>query len=163
MNDSKTVVVLGGGVGGIVSAMALRKRLPRQHRVIMVDRESRHLFSPSLLWLMTGSRSESNITRPVEKLSRKGIEVIHDEIVEILPETRQVRLGSGQTLDADHLVVSLGCRAGPGRSSGTRRGWTLFLHPVGSHEPVRRTYRLRGWKDHRSDRGAGLQVPCRTL
>jgi len=108
MNDSRTVVVLGGGVGGVVTAMTLRKRLPRQHQVIIVDRESRHLFSPSLLWLMTGSRSESNITRPVRQLSRKGIEVIQDEIVEILPETRQVRLGSGQTLDADHLVVSLG-------------------------------------------------------
>ena len=113
MNDSRTVVILGGGVGGVVTAMTLRKRLPSQHRVIIVDRESRHLFSPSLLWLMTGSRSESSITRPVEKLSRKGIEVIQEEIVEILPETKQVRLGSGKSLDADHLVVSLGAELDP--------------------------------------------------
>ncbi len=108
MNDARTVIVLGGGVGGVVSAMTLRKRLPRQHRVIIVDRESRHLFSPSLLWLMTGSRSESGITRPIEQLSGKGIEVIQDEIVEIRPGTRQIRLDSGQTLDANHLVISLG-------------------------------------------------------
>ena len=76
MNDSKTVVVLGGGVGGVVAAIALRKRLPPAHRVVVVDRSSSHLFSPSLLWLMTGSRSESKIARPMERLSRRGIEFI---------------------------------------------------------------------------------------
>ena len=108
MNDSKTVVVLGGGVGGVTAAITLRKILPSNHHVVVVDRGSHHLFSPSLLWLMTGSRSKSKITRPMERLSRRGIEVIRDEIVEILPETRQVRLGDEQTLDADYLVISLG-------------------------------------------------------
>lgn len=108
MNDSRTVTVLGGGVGGVVAAIALRKKLSSRHRVVIVERERQHLFSPSLLWLMTGSRSESDITRPVARLSRKGIEVVEDEIVKILPEARQVGLGSGQTLDADHLVISLG-------------------------------------------------------
>jgi sulfide:quinone oxidoreductase len=88
--------------------MALRKKLSSQHRVVIIEREREHLFSPSLLWLMTGSRSQSSITRPIERLSRKGIEVIQDEIVEIKAETRQVRLAGGQTLDVDYLVISLG-------------------------------------------------------
>jgi len=108
MSESRTVTVLGGGVGGVVAAMALRKKLSNEHRVVVVERETQHLFSPSLLWLMTGSRSQSQVTRPVQRLSRKGIEVIHDEIVEISPEPRQVTLGSGQTLDSDYLVISLG-------------------------------------------------------
>lgn len=55
MNQTtQTILVLGGGVGGLVTAIELRKKLPRQHRIVLVDREERHLFSPSLLWLMTG-------------------------------------------------------------------------------------------------------------
>lgn len=57
----QTILVLGGGVGGLVAAVELRKRLPRQHRVVLVDREERHLFAPSLLWLMTGLRTADNI------------------------------------------------------------------------------------------------------
>ncbi len=41
MNTPKTVVILG--VGGLVAARELRKRLPREHRVVLVDRE--HLFA----------------------------------------------------------------------------------------------------------------------
>ena len=54
MDDDQTIVILGGGVGGVVSAVELRKKLPKQHRIVLVDREEQHLFAPSLLWLMMG-------------------------------------------------------------------------------------------------------------
>lgn len=34
----KTSVILGGGVGGLVTANELRKRLGKEHRVVLVDR-----------------------------------------------------------------------------------------------------------------------------
>lgn len=52
----KTSVILGGGVGGLVTANELRKRLGKEYRVVLVDRESRHIFWPSLLWLQVGLR-----------------------------------------------------------------------------------------------------------
>ena len=64
MSAPKTVVILGGGVGGLVAARELRKRLPREHRVVLVDREREHLFAPSLLWLMVGLRDAESIKRP---------------------------------------------------------------------------------------------------
>ena len=54
MANPKTVLILGGGVGGVVAATQLRKALPRQHRVVLVEREASFVFAPSLLWLMTG-------------------------------------------------------------------------------------------------------------
>lgn len=57
MSGPKTILVLGGGVGGLV------------------DREREHLFAPSLLWLMVGERSANAIRRPLQRLERKGIEV----------------------------------------------------------------------------------------
>ena len=46
---AKTVLVLGGGIGGVVAARELRKGLGSSNRVILIDRDGKHLFPPSLL------------------------------------------------------------------------------------------------------------------
>jgi len=120
VSEAKTVVILGGGVGGVVAATTLRKQLPTQHRVVLVDREPDHLFAPSLLWLITGHRTAGQISRPLDRLTKKGIEVICGAIDRIDPNTRQVsiveRSSTGDTsrdIDADYLVVSLGAELVP--------------------------------------------------
>jgi sulfide:quinone oxidoreductase len=112
MASLKTVVVLGGGVGGVMAARELRQRLPRPHRVVLVDREREHLFTPSLLWLMVGLRRAEAIRRPLVGLERRGIEVRFGEIEKIDPEARRVTLG-GEELAADYLIVSLGAELAP--------------------------------------------------
>ena len=52
----KTVLVLGGGVGGTVAANRLRARLAQDDRVVVVDKSRDQLFAPSLLWLLVGAR-----------------------------------------------------------------------------------------------------------
>lgn len=112
MTAPKTVVILGGGVGGIVTARTLRKRLPRAHRIVLVDREREHLFAPSLLWLMVGLREADAIKRPMRRLERKGIEVRLGEVEKIDAEARRVTV-SGEVIEADYLVVSLGAELAP--------------------------------------------------
>jgi sulfide:quinone oxidoreductase len=114
---SKTVLVLGGGIGGIVTAGLLRRRLPREHRVVLVERETRHVFAPSLLWLMVGRRSEKAISRPVANLGRRGIEVVRGEVERINPKTRSAHV-SGQEIQADYLVIALGADLAPERVPG---------------------------------------------
>ncbi len=112
MNTSRTIVILGGGVGGLIAASELRKRLPRRHRVVLVDREREHLFAPGLLWLMVGLRDGKNIQRPLKRLERKGIEVRLGEVEKIDPVTRRVTV-AGETIDADYLIVALGAELAP--------------------------------------------------
>ena len=107
MPQAQTILILGGGIGGLVTAVEVRKKLPRQHRVVLVDRERDHLFAPSLLWLMAGLRTAEKISRPLDRLRNKGIEVVHGEIEHIDPERRRVTI-NGDVLTVDHLVVSLG-------------------------------------------------------
>lgn len=113
----KTVVVLGGGVGGLVTANELRKRLSSEHRVVLVDREGRHIFWPSLLWLQVGLREPDRIVRDLGQLSKKGIEVMTGAVERIDPEKRVVSVG-GSEVEADYLVVSLGARLAPEQVPG---------------------------------------------
>jgi len=55
----KTVLVLGGGAGGVVAANELRSKLGREQRIVLVDRQTHHLFYPSFLWVMMGWASAS--------------------------------------------------------------------------------------------------------
>jgi sulfide:quinone oxidoreductase len=141
MSEAKTIAILGGGVGGVVTATTLRKKLPAQHRVIIVDRERDHLFAPSLLWLMTGRRSADKIRRPLERLTRKGVEVTHAELDSIDPEARRVHLierpmgdvpGTGTDLDADYLVVSLGAELAPDTIPGLEEAGHNFYTLAGA-------------------------------
>ena len=66
--SGKTTLVLGGGVGGLVAANESRRLLAREHRVLLVERNIRHAFAPSFLWLMTGDRRAPDITRDLRSL-----------------------------------------------------------------------------------------------
>ncbi|MEX0865036.1 MAG: FAD/NAD(P)-binding oxidoreductase [Acidimicrobiia bacterium] len=121
MSQAKAVVVLGGGVGSVVAANELRKQLAEPHRVVVVDRDRRHLFAPSLLWLMTGRRTARQITRPLDRLARRDIEMVFGDITELDPEARRITVVEGSDsvgratrgLEADYLVVSLGAELAP--------------------------------------------------
>ena len=108
----KTVLILGGGVGGLVTANELRAKLSKEHRIVLVDRETTFVFSPSFLWLMTGGRTAPNISRPLARLQKKGIELIRGEIEAIDPKQRQVVV-QGQTLPGDYIVLALGADLAP--------------------------------------------------
>jgi len=103
----QTVVVLGGGIGGVAAANRLRRRLDRRHRVVLVNRDPDFTYAASYLWVMTGSRRPGQITRPLKGLERRGIEVVIGDVTDIDPTTRTLTIG-GRTLAGDHLVVSLG-------------------------------------------------------
>ncbi|MCH8923220.1 MAG: NAD(P)/FAD-dependent oxidoreductase, partial [Planctomycetes bacterium] len=108
---------LGGGVGGLVTASELRKRLGKEHRVVLVDQGGRHVFWPSLLWLQVGRREPEGIVRDLARLNRKGIEVVNGQVTAIDPERRLVQVG-GAEMTADYLVVSLGADLAPEQTPG---------------------------------------------
>ena len=108
----KTILVLGGGIGGVVAARRLRKLLGREHRVVLVERETDHLFQPSLLWLMLGWRTPDQIRRPIARLARRGIEVVRGNVERIDPARRAVVV-NGKEQTADYLVIALGAELAP--------------------------------------------------
>jgi sulfide:quinone oxidoreductase len=108
----KTILVLGGGVGGVMAARELRKRLPGNHRVVLIERSESFAFAPSYLWVLTGARSAASISRPLAGLARRGIEIVRGDIRRIDPARRAVDV-DGRTLHGDCLVIALGAEFAP--------------------------------------------------
>ncbi len=113
----KTVLILGGGIGGLVAANELRRLLPNEHRIVLVEKNPRHSFAPSFLWLMTGGRQPEQITRDVRQLVRPGVELILAEAQAIDLSNRRVQT-SAQTINYDYLIVALGAELAPGAIPG---------------------------------------------
>ena len=109
---SRTALVLGAGLGGLVAAETLRKLLPASDRVIAVDRAGRHFFPPSLLWLMVGERTPEDFTRSLDRLIGRGVEFRHSEVARIDPQRREIEI-AGETLAADAMVIALGAEYAP--------------------------------------------------
>jgi len=122
----KTIVILGGGVGGIVAANRLRQLLDREHRVVLVDRTIWHSFAPSYTWLMLGWRKAERLNRDIRSLQRKNIDVIIGEITNIDLAQRRVNLDGEQTLLYDYLVVSLGVDYSAEGIPGLGLAWTYY-------------------------------------
>jgi sulfide:quinone oxidoreductase len=114
---SQTILILGGGVGGVTTAVLLRERLGDAHRIVLVEREATYVFAPSLLWLLTGERAPEAISRSMERLKGRGVEVVRGEVEAIDPASRSVTV-SGKVIAADWLVVTLGADLAPEAVSG---------------------------------------------
>lgn len=100
-------VVLGGGTGGLVAAHELRRRLPADHDVVLVDRAADHVYRPSLLWQVVGERRPPQFTRPLAALRKRGIDVRQAEVQSLDLENGVVSTSSGD-LAYGSLVVALG-------------------------------------------------------
>ncbi len=119
--SSKTVLILGGGVGGLVAADRLRRTLPRDHRVILIERERQHLFQPSLLWVAVGDRRPEQIQRPLDRLARKGVELV-TATIEVLDPSRHVVTAGGREYMGDAVIVALGAELAPEIIPGLAEG-----------------------------------------
>ena len=101
------VLVLGGGFGGIATAVALRERLAGADEGILVDRRDDFAMGIRKTWHILGISPLAYGTRHLGALSRHGIDFRRGEIAGIDPAARSVVVDS-EVLEADALVVALG-------------------------------------------------------
>lgn len=117
----RTVVVLGGGTGGLVAARRLRRRLDPADRVVVIDRSPTFQFAPSFLWVMTGARRPEQLSADRRRLRGTGIEVLHADALEIDPAHRRVTTSEGE-VRFDRLVIALGAELAPDTLDGFTEG-----------------------------------------
>ncbi|WP_419191109.1 NAD(P)/FAD-dependent oxidoreductase [Saltatorellus ferox] len=101
-----TIVVLGGGFGGLAAAKALRKV---KARIVVIDRQNHHLFQPLLYQVATAGLAAPDIASPIRRILRKqkNTEVRYAEVTAIDPETKTIAMGD-RSLGYDYLVIATG-------------------------------------------------------
>lgn len=109
-----TILVLGGGIGGISTARELSRKIGNEDginlaRILVFEKEKNSLYAPSLTWMMVGKREEKQVYGDLSDVELGGIEVIHGEITAIDPEKRTVASGS-TVYQGDFMVISLGTK-----------------------------------------------------
>ena len=106
--NQKHVVVIGGGFGGASTAKYIRKLDP-SISVTLIEPATTFYTCPFSNWVMGGLKEMKDIGHTFEVLQNKhGVDVIHDEVVEIDAVNHSVTLEGGDEVKYDRLVVSPG-------------------------------------------------------
>jgi NADH dehydrogenase len=107
------IVIVGGGFGGLYTALALERAMARDPDldVTLVNRENFFLFTPMLHEVAASDLDVTHIVNPIRKLLRR-VRFIEGEVASIDLAARRVVVAHGEghphDLGYDHLVVAPG-------------------------------------------------------
>jgi len=108
----KRIVILGGGFGGITAALELRRVLPAEHQVALIDRRASFLMGLRKLWMLVGRGTRAEGTRPLSALRAKGVDLYTTAVTAIDPRSRTVQTDGG-SVPFDYLLIALGAEPRP--------------------------------------------------
>jgi len=103
------IVVIGAGLGGLPAAYELHKLLGKDHKITVVSKAPKFIFTPSLPWVALGLSLLDKIQfdlAPV--LEKQGITFISQAASYIAPVNQTVVTKDSQVLPYDHLVIATG-------------------------------------------------------
>jgi sulfide:quinone oxidoreductase len=123
--NSNTVLILGGGSGGLATAGRLKELLGDKISITVIDKQRSFVLGFSLLRVMTGEKTEQEVTIPKEKVSQKGIKFVNTEVNGIDVNNRIVRTDQGE-FQYDYLVVALGAELAPEKVPGFESAFHMY-------------------------------------
>jgi len=132
----KTIVILGGGFGGVYTAVHLEKLMTPAERaemeIVIVSRDNYIVFQPLLPEVISGSVQLNHVISPIRRLA-KTARLYTREVDAIDLAKREVRLSPGVrpaplTIAYDHLVIALGTRLDYSSIPGMREHASPFKY-----------------------------------
>lgn len=114
----KRILILGGGVGGTLTANLLVKKLRRRVdagdvSITLVDVTGQHTYQPGFMYIAMGGERAQNLRRAERGLLDKRVELVIGEIDRVAEADRAVALKDGTRLVYDYLVIATGSRILP--------------------------------------------------
>jgi len=118
------IVILGGGTAGTMIANRLLRELGDEARIVVIDRDNRHVYQPGLLFVPFGLADPDELVRPRGLQLHEGIEFILAEVDRVDAGAAKVYIASGKRIGYDVLVIATGATLLPEETDGlTGPGW----------------------------------------
>ena len=115
----KRLLVLGAGTAGTMVVNKLRPELPESEwSITVVDPAREHHYQPGYLFIPFGGYTRSEITKPVGSFIPDGVDFVVAAVDRVVPESSQVLLEDGKTLEYDQLVIATGTTPRPDQTPG---------------------------------------------
>jgi NADH dehydrogenase len=108
MKENKTIIIIGGGFGGLQLARKLRNS---GYRILLIDKQNHHQFQP-LFYQVASSRLEpSTISFPFRKIFQRfsNLDYHLAEVLSINTDSNEIITSTGP-FDYDYLVIASGCK-----------------------------------------------------
>ncbi len=107
----KSIVVLGGGIGGLAAAFELKDELDSGCDIVLVSDQGYFEFTPSNPWVAVKWRSPEAIRLDLAELMPKhGIRFVGKAVEQVQPDDNSLLLAGGEVLAYDYLVIASGPR-----------------------------------------------------
>ncbi len=112
------ILILGGGVGGTLTANLLARKLGKrigrgEVEVTVVDQTGRHTYQPGFMYIAMGGERAERLERSERSLLDHRIQLVVGEISGVDEARRVVTLRDGVELMYDQLVLATGSRIVP--------------------------------------------------
>ncbi|MEX1173431.1 MAG: FAD/NAD(P)-binding oxidoreductase [Chloroflexota bacterium] len=112
------IVILGGGVGGTLTANLLSRKLKKpidagDVEVVVVDATGSHVYQPGFMYIAMGGERAANLARPERSLLDKRVTLLVGEVVAVDESRQHIELADGMSLGYDQLVLATGSRIVP--------------------------------------------------
>jgi demethylphylloquinone reductase len=110
MSQPAKICILGGGFGGLYTALRLTQMTwPQKPEITLVDQRDRFVFAPLLYELLTGELESWEVAPEYSTLlANTGIRFQQQQVKAVDLETKTVKFGDDTTLVYDRLVLAMG-------------------------------------------------------
>lgn len=122
---STKTLILGGGFGGIAAANTLRRILPPEHAITVLDQSPRFLVGAGKTWVMLGERTAGDITQAREALFEPDVQLVQGTARKLDLKGRTVTTDTGE-LSWDYLVIALGADVNMNAVPGLAAAHTFY-------------------------------------
>jgi sulfide:quinone oxidoreductase len=112
------VLILGGGVGGTLTANLLVRKLGHEIRrgdatVTVVDATGRHTYQPGFMYIAMGGERAEKLTRSERSLLDRRVQLVVGDVVRVDEADQLVELKDGQRRAYTQLIIASGSRILP--------------------------------------------------